>query len=333
MKELTYRLLSLINENKTINEISIELGISNKQIYNLITTIKNKGLEYKRNYFSSGDIIYSLNKDIEETSNLPKEEVILTRRDEYELNFLVLSDLHIGSKNERIDLLNKAYEYASKKDIHLIIITGDLIDGISFGGDKKHTTNIDQIDYFFRIYPFDKNILTFAVLGDHDFDSLKYGIDFEKVLNSYRHDIVTLGYKQGIIRIKNDRIFLNHRIRDSKANIVKEVHYDAIKGETLALEGHNHMLSLYQSPKCYQCVGIPSLSNISKYNIPPSMVLMTLNFYPENGLISNAIFKQLLLEPEIVKFNKLNLDLSRGKEDIVLERENEIDCHHKILRK
>ena len=88
MKELTYRLLMLINENKTINEISLELGLSNKQIYNLITTIKNKGLEYKRNYFSSGDIIYSLNKEIGESSNLPKEEVILTRSDEIELKFI-----------------------------------------------------------------------------------------------------------------------------------------------------------------------------------------------------------------------------------------------------
>ena len=332
MKDLTYRLLTLINENKTINEICLELGLSNKQVFELITLLKSKGFSFKKNYFSSGDIGYKLNKDIE-GCKLPKEEIILTKHGEDQLKFLVLSDLHIGSVKGRIDLLNKAYEYATKKGIHLVIVTGDLIDGIGFGSEKKHQCLMNQIDYFLKNYPLAKNILTFAVLGDHDFDCLRFGIDFEKILNTNRQDIITLGYKQGILKIKNDLIFLNHRIKEAKANFITPIPYDSLKGETLALYGHNHYMYLYQSPKCYQCVGIPSLSNISEYNIPPSMVTMTLNFFPENGLISDAVFNQYLVEPKIVKFSKLNLDLSRCKETGSLEIQNEFEGFHKVLKK
>ena len=53
------------------------------------------------------------------------------------MNFILISDLHFGSKFERVDLMNIVYDYAIKNNINLIVIGGDLIDG-TFGREKKY---------------------------------------------------------------------------------------------------------------------------------------------------------------------------------------------------
>lgn len=51
MSDLTIQLLRLINEGKTLNEISEILNISHKKIFNYLTMIKNTGYDFKRNYY------------------------------------------------------------------------------------------------------------------------------------------------------------------------------------------------------------------------------------------------------------------------------------------
>ena len=58
MSDLTIQLLKLINEGKNLNEISETLHISHKKIFNYLTMIKNSGYDFKRSYYSNGDIIY-----------------------------------------------------------------------------------------------------------------------------------------------------------------------------------------------------------------------------------------------------------------------------------
>ena len=47
MSDLTIQLLKLINEGKTLNEISETLNISHKRIFNHLTMIKNSGYDFK----------------------------------------------------------------------------------------------------------------------------------------------------------------------------------------------------------------------------------------------------------------------------------------------
>ena len=326
------KLIQLVKENKTVNEISLEMGIPLKTLYQYFTFLKNEGMEFKRFYYSNGDVSYRLKKCLGLKEKLPREQVIITRPDEFELKFLLLSDLHIGSVFERLDLIEKAFEYARMEDIHAIIVAGDLVDGINIGHPKKHETHKEQIDYFLDNFPLDKNILTYVLLGDHDFDSLKNaGLDIEKIIESYRHDIVSLGYRQGILRIKNDEIFVSHRLEENVG--FEPINLNKIKKECLVLEGHNHFMSL-QEGAGFKRVCLPSLSNLyTSFNpsVQPSMVKLTLRFTKNNGFISNAIFEQFLVDPEIVKMNEFDISLWRGRNTKATEIENESDT--KVLKK
>lgn len=48
MSEKNVKLMELINEGKTCNEICHILNISNKQLFNTLTDLKNNGLFYRR---------------------------------------------------------------------------------------------------------------------------------------------------------------------------------------------------------------------------------------------------------------------------------------------
>ena len=50
MSDQTVKLIKLIKEGKTCNDICGILGISNKQLFNNLTNLRNKGFFLKRKY-------------------------------------------------------------------------------------------------------------------------------------------------------------------------------------------------------------------------------------------------------------------------------------------
>ena len=60
MSAVMEQLLTLIENGKTINEISTIMNLSFKQIYNLITILENKGMTFQRKYYSDGTMLYIL---------------------------------------------------------------------------------------------------------------------------------------------------------------------------------------------------------------------------------------------------------------------------------
>lgn len=96
MTENQELLLRLIKEGRTCNDISKELNISNKQLYNRLLTLKNKGIIIEKKYYSNGQITY---KSIHSSSIIHNRfgEVsnsILSLHEETDMKMLVISDLH-----------------------------------------------------------------------------------------------------------------------------------------------------------------------------------------------------------------------------------------------
>lgn len=319
MSELTIKILNLIKENKTVNEISEETGLSNKQIYNIIAIIKNKGFNFERKYYSNGELLYLPQNKLADVND--DSVGIITSDYEKSVDVIVISDLHFGNENERLDLLYKVYNYCAENNYHIIIIGGDLIDG-SFGKSGKYIDPFNQIDYFLKEYPFDKNILNFAVLGDHDYSVLNTNYqNIIDAINSYRHDIIPLGYQFGKIRIKKDEIYVKHRFnfKYDDDNVSKCI--DLKKG--LLLAGHTHNV-LNISKKGNLCrVNIPSLSDINPYTneFLPSITHINLSFY--NDIIDYANFEQLLIIYDtIYKVNEMSCNISseiKYKDDKYIE--------------
>ena len=74
------------------------------------------------------------------------------------MKFLLISDLHFGNELENLKLIDRAYNYCIKNGINIILCGGDFIDGSFSKGSQKITDLYDQIEYFIKNYPQDKNI-------------------------------------------------------------------------------------------------------------------------------------------------------------------------------
>ena len=282
------------------------MKISHKKIYNMLALIRNKGFDFERRYYSNGDIIYVPKRTFIEEKKIGID--IITSPKEQNFEALVISDLHIGNANERLDLLNMAYEYCVKEGIHSIIICGDVIDGMCFPKETIHNNVYDQIDYAIKNYPFDKSILNYALLGNHDYNALKeYGQNLAKVFESYRHDIVSLGYCLGQINIKNDKIIVKH-----PSDIFDNIGLSIDPTKSLVLKGHSHKMKISSSTNV-TIVNIPSLSDLFKNgNMARSAVRMNLLF--RNGVITNGEFTQLVfMDNKIYTACEFECFLGHGK--------------------
>ena len=305
MSEQTLKLIELINEGKTCNEICHILNISNKQLYNNLTILQNKGLNYKRKYYSNGSIIYKPLTSITELKNLftSNESTIITSPNELELKVLLFSDLHFGNEFERKDLVDRAFNYCIKNNIHIIFLCGDMIDG-TITRVQQYISNIyKQIDHFIKDYPFDKNILTFGVGGNHDQDGLKKGgQDIISILKNYRHDIIITSYNNSLINIKNDQIQLFHitkngKLVESKASII--------------CHGHHHKYSCEQEKNKILHIIVPSLSDISFNQPMPSAIDMTLQF--DKGFIYDVFLKQIYFGKRDYTLNEIKFNMLRER--------------------
>lgn len=306
MLEQTSKLIQLLKEGKSCNEISSELNISNRQLYNRLTTLKNKGLLLKRKYYSTGDIIYRPVKTISEMKKMDKnlETAIITTPEEKELKCIIISDLHFGNSKERTDLMKCVYEYCAKNNIHIILGGGDMIDG-TFNKEEQSLEQVfDQIEYFLKNYPFDKSILNFWVGGNHDIDGIYDEFqDILKAVENYRHDIIAPGYNNAYINIKNDQIHLFHHILGGKF----------IPGDgSIVIHGHAHKYATEYRNNL--CIAAPSLSEIG--DVLPTAIEMTISF--ERGIIREAHLKQLMfMNNKTYIMSEVNYDLDKRKEENV----------------
>ena len=323
MSNIINRILELTSENKTVNEIANELHLTNRQLYNIFTTIKNKGLDFSRKYYANGEIIYKLIKNLNTNTN---NNILITSPNEKNIKVLLKSDCHIGSIYERIDLIYKCYDYCTKNNIHVIFDCGDFIDGIVGGNKKLHENASEQIKYFLKNYPFDKDIITFGILGNHDINTLiNDGVNFENVLKAYRHDIVSLGYEKGILNIKNDIVYLSHPISNFDS---KEVN-DNYMGQKLIFEGHSHRASIIDTPN-YLKIKVPSLVTFETKDHPAFMVA-TLNF-EEYGYISSINLEHyLIIDNNIVKVNDAFVSIIGNKTIIPAKSRYEEELPKKLI--
>lgn len=297
------QLMQLLKEGKNNNELCDILNINSQKLYQELLKLKYKGLQYSKKYYSDGSIKYgyiSTFQDLKKIKNVGLGKTIITEDNENNLRILLISDLHFGNELERIDLINRAYNYCIKNGINIILCGGDLIDGSYSKGNQRITNLYQQLEYFITNYPYDKNILTFSVAGDHDMSALsKASLDIIEACNNYRHDIIIGGYNNTEINLKNDKIHLYHHI---EAGTMRQM--DA----PIILHGHSHKY-LTEIRNNTLNITIPSLSNIG--NLMPSALELNIRF--TKGYISNAVIKHLY-------FGKQDVVLSESSFDISTER-------------
>ncbi len=345
MNEQTLKLLQYIKEGKTCNEICASLNISNNELYERLATLKNKGIFFDRKYYSNGTITYKPITSISKIAEFKKGtfNAIITEHKDEKLTCLVISDLHFGNSLESPKLLDRAYNYCKKNGIHIVLCCGDMIDG-TFSREKQNVEDIyGQIEHFIKDYPFDKNILTFGVGGDHDYSGIsESGQDIIEALKNYRHDIIIGNYNNSVINIKNDSLTLHH-------HVIGGVNLTNVSPIVFTGHLHNYIIN---SQTEYLNVCVPSLSTINQSL--PTAVEVELSF--RKGFISFAVFKQIYFGDKDYVLNKTEYDLLKNreveygpinhemtirdenlileeKEEVVTDQQDNIESKEKVLTK
>ena len=292
-------LLQLIKEGKNNREICEIFNISFNQLYDELLKLKTKGVKYSRKYYSDGSIKYNKIKKLKKL-NENVNKTIITDNQENNMKFLLISDLHFGNEFENLGLIDRAYNYCIKNGINIILCGGDFIDGSFSKSPQKITDLYDQIEYFIKNYPQDKNILTFGVAGDHDFSTLKRAsLDIIEICNNRRNDIIIGGYNNAEINIKNDKIHLFHNILGGRMHSAQA---------PIILCGHLHKYMTQQKNNSLY-ITLPTFSSINQQM--PSALELDVSF--SKGYISDAVIKHLY-------FGTQDFVLSESKFDLLNER-------------
>lgn len=262
MSNIQEELLGLLKEKATIDDLSNWFGLSQKQIYQRILKLKNKGYNILRKDFASGKVQFELTNKIIDDGD---EKILYTFPNTDTLRVIISSDTHLGNIKQNIEALNAGYDYAVQNDIHAIIGCGDMLDGFFPSKFKFSVYNSydEQFQKALKVYPFDPSIINYNVLGNHDEDYLNNNyVDIRNAILNRRYDIFPISYKNASIKIKNDEIKLFHP--SEQCNYKLE--------NSIVFRGHSHKAKFVDSENSNQkgtYVYVPTLSNM--HNGVPSM--------------------------------------------------------------
>jgi predicted phosphodiesterase len=201
MKEQLTTEARILKEKKPMNmeEMAKIAGVGVDVISGCIDTLESQGYTFVRN----GEIF--VRTKMEQAGNTVDLSALFDKR---YLEFGIISDTHLDSKYERLDILNLVYDEFKKEGVSVVFHAGDISEGIGvFRGQEreiKHFGQDEQIQYVSDHYPKRKDITTFFILGNHDLRQYeKGGIDIGGPIQSKRSDLSYLGPIEASVMLPN----------------------------------------------------------------------------------------------------------------------------------
>jgi predicted phosphodiesterase len=204
-KELINKLKYLIKKGKDLTTICNELALKDYEVIGIIQLLKQDGelIDY-----INGEIV-RLKKPIKEN------DVYQVPTLNNQIKLCLISDTHLCSKYDRLDVLNYIYEEAERRGIKHVLHSGDFTDGRSNRPEHlyelKEISYAGQVDYCVEKYPKSNSIKTYAIQGNHDDWWYKSnGSEILRSISKQREDIVYLGSGYADLKIGKLKIRLFH---------------------------------------------------------------------------------------------------------------------------
>lgn len=203
-KELKGKLKYLINKKKSLLQICEELDLKDYEVIGLIELMKQ-----------DGELVDYVNGEIIKLkAPIRSNDIYQIPSNLDHLKLLLISDTHLASKYDRLDILRYLYQKAEDKKINYILHSGDLVDGRSNRPQHiyqlKETSYAGQRDYVIDKYP-KSNIKTFVVSGNHEAMWYKQcGADILRDIATQRQDLIYLGSDCEDLKIGKLKIRLYH---------------------------------------------------------------------------------------------------------------------------
>ena len=164
----------------------------------------------------------------------------------------IISDTHIGNEKDSPYYINKSFKLLEQNGINKVLHTGDILDSYderdTLTQDELINLHYKQIVRFHDIWP--TNIITYAILGNHDTKFKRLGIDLYKELSSDTFTI--LGAGGAYLKCSNYKLFLEHNVPTS---VLVPPHYNY----DLILKGHSHFFKFKENRNAFR---VASCSNL-----------------------------------------------------------------------
>lgn len=186
-KELFDKIYSLAKKKKGLLEISKKLGLKDYEIIGLVELMKQNGYNI---YYENGELLIL-------KTPLKAQDVYKVPHGLEKLKLLLISDTHLGSKYDRLDILRHLYSKAEDKGVKHVLHSGDFTDGRSNRPEQvyelKEPSYEGQVQYCVDKYPTFSG-KTYVIQGNHDDWWYKStGSEIVKSIADKREDIVYLG--------------------------------------------------------------------------------------------------------------------------------------------
>lgn len=252
-KELKNKLKYLINKKKDLIAICQELGLKDYEVIGLVELMKQ-----------DGELVDFINGEIVKLKRPPKKNDVYEVENNLDhLKLLLISDTHLCSKYDRLDILRYLYDKADYLGVKHILHSGDFTDGRSNRPEqvyelKEHSFE-GQVQYCVDKYPRFSG-KTYAIQGNHDNWWYKSsGSEILKPISRERDDIVYLGPDVADIKIGKLKIRLFHGqggIAYAKSYKIQK-YFDTIPLEEkphILQTGHIHQSFYYKQDEthCFQ---------------------------------------------------------------------------------
>lgn len=203
-KELCNKIKCLIKKQKSFIEICNELQLKDYEVIGLIGLMKQ-----------DGELIDYVNGELVRLKTPPKiNDVYQVEASSSHIPLLLISDTHLCSKYDRLDILRYLYAKADERGVKHILHSGDFTDGRSNRPEHiyelREPSYEGQVDYCVEKYPtFDGK--TYVISGNHDDWWYKStGSEIVKAIANRRDDIVYLGSDVADMKIGKLKVRLFH---------------------------------------------------------------------------------------------------------------------------
>ena len=213
---------------------------------------------------------------------------------------LFISDTHIGSVYENMNYIYDVFDFAVLNGIHIILHGGDIIE--SNINHREGCNVIKQANYFINRYPFDSNIDTYAIFGNHDYSAINRNEKVRDILCS-RDDINVLGFKKAYLKWCGNVISLQHEIERFKLNL-------PISAEYISFKGHSHFYhvgekknrkseriyipAMCTDPICYTTNNITIKPGFLTAEIDGDNIVIINYSFTSSGIVKENEFKKVL---------------------------------------
>ena len=282
-------IFGLLCDGKSYFEIINELNVSPSSYLSLLRTmyidLYTYGSIEEKIYLplvrnAIDEVLYLLKSDSiikkEHIANIPRREFLVQKglnneevlshsyvcdtfslESDDKLDFIVISDTHIGSRFENFDYLKRVYDYALSHGVKYIFHAGDLIEGCYSNYSRckrKYMSISSQVNHIIEDYPYDRSIKNIILLGNHDaFPIVVDNYDIADTLSN-RDDFMLTGYRSSYLRLRDEYISLKHDI-SRMLNVVGDA--------TVLLNffGHSHQYRCLFDGK-YAIFRVPTLADM-----------------------------------------------------------------------